>query len=65
MNIHSNEDPNQNAVSMQSDQSLRCPHEENVATLAIQNAHSEDSDQIARMKEGTFSYVAANFVNKT
>ena len=31
------------------DQSLRCPYEE-TASLAIQNASSEDSDQTVRMR---------------
>ena len=34
----------------QSDQSLCCPNGKHFASLAIQNAHGEDSDQTARMR---------------
>ena len=37
-------------VSLQSDQSRRCPHEDIFASNAIRNARSEDSDQTARMR---------------
>ena len=53
--------------TMQSDQSLRCKHEEIFLSLAIQNAPSEDSNfanaqtdlniRCAHMFEGTFSDV--------
>ena len=33
-------------ASDQSDQSLHCPHEENLGSLATHWVHSEDSDQI-------------------
>ena len=36
-------------ASAQANQSLRCPHEENFASIASQNAPSEDSDQTGRM----------------
>ena len=38
-------------ASAQSDQSLRCTHEENLASLAILNAPSEYSSQTARMRK--------------
>ena len=49
-------------ASAQSDQSLRCPHEETFASLAVQYAPSEDADlnlRWAHMSEGTLSDVAA------
>ena len=36
-------------ASAQSDQSLRCPHEQKIGPLATHWAHSEDSDQTGRM----------------
>ena len=36
-------------ASAQSVQSLRCPHEESLGSLATYCAHSEDSDQTGRM----------------
>ena len=35
-------------ASTQSDQSLRCPHEESLGSLTTNRAHSEDSDQTGR-----------------
>ena len=36
-------------ASAQSDQRLRCPHENNLGSLATHLAHSKDSDQTGRM----------------
>ena len=38
-------------ASVKSDQSLPCPQEEILTSLAIQNALSDESDQTARMPE--------------
>ena len=40
--------------------SLRCPHEETFASLAIQSAHSEDSDQTTQMRMLTWIFAGAH-----
>ena len=59
-------------ASAQSDQSLRCPHEETLNSWLSKKGPSEDSDQTARMRrlnlrwarmsEGTFSDVAVQVI---
>ena len=49
-------------ASAKSDQNLSCSAWRNFASLAIQITLSEDSDQTARMSEGTFNDVAVHLI---